>query len=240
MIGPTDFNPERIQLEDDIVRRRRRTRTSATASRRRRGCTRLQLRQLRAAADAAPHPRRRRARSARSPGPQTADELAIATFNVENLSRSTRRRSSPARRSDRRQPACAGHRRSRGDPGQRREADARLDGHRRDAHVQQLIAAIQAAGGPTYQFRQIDPVDDQDGGAAGRQHPRRLPLPHRPRPRVRRPARAAPSTAERRDAQQQGAAPLQPGPHRPGERWRGTRAASRSRASSRSGARRSS
>jgi uncharacterized protein len=30
-----------------------------------------------------------------------------------------------------------------------------------------LIAAITAAGGPTYQYRQIDPVDDQDGGAPG-------------------------------------------------------------------------
>ncbi len=31
----------------------------------------------------------------------------------------------------------------------------------------QLIAAIQSAGGPTYQFRQIDPLDDQDGGEPG-------------------------------------------------------------------------
>jgi predicted extracellular nuclease len=30
-----------------------------------------------------------------------------------------------------------------------------------------LITAIQAAGGPTYEYRQIDPVDDQDGGAPG-------------------------------------------------------------------------
>jgi uncharacterized protein len=30
-----------------------------------------------------------------------------------------------------------------------------------------LIAAIQAAGGPTYEYRQIDPVDDQDGGEPG-------------------------------------------------------------------------
>lgn len=30
-----------------------------------------------------------------------------------------------------------------------------------------LIAAIQAAGGPTYQFRSINPVDDQDGGQPG-------------------------------------------------------------------------
>jgi hypothetical protein len=30
-----------------------------------------------------------------------------------------------------------------------------------------LIAAIQGAGGPTYEYRQIDPVDDQDGGEPG-------------------------------------------------------------------------
>jgi predicted extracellular nuclease len=30
-----------------------------------------------------------------------------------------------------------------------------------------LIAAIQSAGGPAYEFRQIDPVNDQDGGATG-------------------------------------------------------------------------
>jgi predicted extracellular nuclease len=30
-----------------------------------------------------------------------------------------------------------------------------------------LITAIQSAGGPTYDFRQIDPVDDQDGGEPG-------------------------------------------------------------------------
>jgi uncharacterized protein len=30
-----------------------------------------------------------------------------------------------------------------------------------------LVAAIQAAGGPVYDFRQIDPVDDQDGGEPG-------------------------------------------------------------------------
>jgi len=30
-----------------------------------------------------------------------------------------------------------------------------------------LIAAVQAAGGPTYTYRQVDPVNDQDGGAPG-------------------------------------------------------------------------
>jgi uncharacterized protein len=30
-----------------------------------------------------------------------------------------------------------------------------------------LVDAIGAAGGPAYQYRQIDPVDDQDGGEPG-------------------------------------------------------------------------
>jgi uncharacterized protein len=35
------------------------------------------------------------------------------------------------------------------------------------ATYNKLIAAIQAAGGPTYDFRNINPVDDQDGGEPG-------------------------------------------------------------------------
>ena len=34
-----------------------------------------------------------------------------------------------------------------------------------DPTFQALVAAISAEGGPSYQFRQIDPVDDADGGA---------------------------------------------------------------------------
>ncbi|HKD99196.1 MAG TPA: lamin tail domain-containing protein [Micromonosporaceae bacterium] len=36
-----------------------------------------------------------------------------------------------------------------------------------DQTMAKLIAAITAAGGPTYQFREIDPVNDQDGGQPG-------------------------------------------------------------------------
>src|SRR6185369_1864353 len=36
-----------------------------------------------------------------------------------------------------------------------------------DVTWSKLIAAIQAAGGPTYDYRQIDPVNDQDGGQPG-------------------------------------------------------------------------
>ena len=35
------------------------------------------------------------------------------------------------------------------------------------ADLRALIAAISAAGGPAYEYRQIDPVDDQDGGEPG-------------------------------------------------------------------------
>jgi predicted extracellular nuclease len=33
--------------------------------------------------------------------------------------------------------------------------------------LQMLIDAIATAGGPTYEYRQINPVDDQDGGEPG-------------------------------------------------------------------------
>ncbi|MCI0518741.1 MAG: lamin tail domain-containing protein [Chloroflexi bacterium] len=36
-----------------------------------------------------------------------------------------------------------------------------------DQTLARLIAAIQAAGGPLYEYRQINPVDDQDGGEPG-------------------------------------------------------------------------
>src|SRR4029077_7237567 len=38
-----------------------------------------------------------------------------------------------------------------------------------DANVtlDRLVAAISAAGGPAYSYRQINPVDDQDGGQPG-------------------------------------------------------------------------
>ena len=36
-----------------------------------------------------------------------------------------------------------------------------------DQTYARLIAAIASASGPTYQYRQIDPVSDRDGGAPG-------------------------------------------------------------------------
>ena len=54
---------------------------------------------------------------------------------------------------------------------------------------QALIDAIADAGGPAYEFRQINPLDNMDGRRARWQHSCWLPLSHGPRPGIRRPPR---------------------------------------------------
>ena len=98
-----------------------------------------------------------------------ANQLSVATFNVENLERRRARREvQRARGDDRQQPRGAGHRRPRGDPGQqrrrRRQREPVVDAN---VTLDRLVAAIVAAGGPTYQCRQINPVAHQDGGEPG-------------------------------------------------------------------------
>ena len=81
-----------------------------------------------------------------------------------------------------------------------------------------LIAAIQAAGGPTYEYRQIDPVNNQDGGAPGGnirvgflfRTDRGLSFIDRPG------AGQPPPTGRRLGATH--AAAVQPRPHRPDQR----------------------
>ena len=82
-----------------------------------------------------------------------------------------------------------------------------------------LITAIRAAGGPTYQYRQIDPVDNQDGGAPGGnirvgflfRTDRGLSFVDRPG--------GTSTSADRRGRRPVGAAAdVQPGPDRPLER----------------------
>ncbi len=79
-----------------------------------------------------------------------------------------------------------------------------------------LIASIVAAGGPAYDFRQINPVDGQDGGEPGGNIRVGPVLPHRSRRRFRRPARRWLDDAD--DGRQQPGRPsalVQPGPDRP-------------------------
>jgi predicted extracellular nuclease len=166
VIGPSDFNPERIQLEDDIV-------TDATPDANvgdhftsdaigvldyNFGNYELQLTSALTRVDEGLEHE-----VTRSPEPT---ELAVATFNVENLSPADL----PAKFArlaglivnNLRAPDILALE-------EIQDNDGPTNSTVTDATqtLQQLIAAIQAAGGPTYQFRQIDPVDDADGGQPG-------------------------------------------------------------------------
>jgi predicted extracellular nuclease len=95
----------------------------------------------------------------------TDHEIAVATYNVENLDPTD----GPA--FARHAQLIVDHLRS---PDliaieEIQDNDGPTNSATTDASAtwEALIAAIQAAGGPAYEYRQIDPVDDQDGGQPG-------------------------------------------------------------------------
>jgi len=166
VIGPSDFNPERIQLEDDIVLDAtpdanvgdRFTTAAVGVLDYNFGNFELQL--------TAPLTRVDNGLEREVARPQRRGELAIATFNVENLS--------PVDPPEKfaelgglivdnlRAPDIVALEEIQDNDG---PANTTVTGA--TLTLETLIAAIEAAGGPRYQFRQIDPVDDQDGGQPG-------------------------------------------------------------------------
>ncbi|MFF5675659.1 endonuclease/exonuclease/phosphatase family protein [Streptomyces hygroscopicus] len=97
---------------------------------------------------------------------QKADELAIATYNVENLFPKTARS-----KFDRLAAGLVEHLAS---PDIVALEEVQDDNGPTDDGVvsagvtlKKLTDAIKAAGGPSYEWRQIDPVNDQDGGQPG-------------------------------------------------------------------------
>ncbi|AQW50005.1 endonuclease/exonuclease/phosphatase family protein [Streptomyces violaceusniger] len=97
---------------------------------------------------------------------QKADELSIATYNVENLSPKTAQS-----KFDRLATGLVEHLASpdivaleevQDDNGATNDSVVGAD-----ATLTKLTDAIKAAGGPSYEWRQINPVDDQDGGEPG-------------------------------------------------------------------------
>jgi predicted extracellular nuclease len=99
----------------------------------------------------------------------TSKELAIATFNVENLAPGD----SPAKYAgladtlinNLKAPDIVSIEEIQDNDGVTGGTASPVTAA--DVTWSTLIAAIAAAGGPVYQYRQIDPVDDQDGGAPG-------------------------------------------------------------------------
>jgi predicted extracellular nuclease len=97
---------------------------------------------------------------------QGTDQLAVATYNVENLDPGD-----PQAKFDRLAAGVVTNLRS---PDILAVEEIQDDNGATDDSVVtagrtygKLIAAISAAGGPAYQYRQIDPVDDADGGEPG-------------------------------------------------------------------------
>ena len=94
------------------------------------------------------------------------DQLAVGSFNVENL-----RPSDSAEKFRRLAETLVGNLRA---PDvvaveEIQDNDGATNSGNTAANLtwEKLIAAIEAAGGPTYDYRQIDPVDGQDGGEPG-------------------------------------------------------------------------
>ncbi|MGH3129692.1 MAG: endonuclease/exonuclease/phosphatase family protein [Gaiellaceae bacterium] len=167
VIRPNDFNPERIILDDEILRPLSSTPVVDVADRFPGALVgaldysfdnfKLQVSTVPAPVDGA---------LARETTAAPRDqEIAVATFNVENLDPSdgaTIDRLAALIVNNLAAPDLLGIEEVQDNDGAANTAvtDA-------SASWNALIAAIQAAGGPLYEFRQIDPVDDQDGGQPG-------------------------------------------------------------------------
>jgi uncharacterized protein len=163
VIRPDDFNPERIILDDTIVSTpvvdvADRFTTPAV------GVMDYSFAnfKLNVTAPLTPVDGGLEREVARLPRDQ---EIVVGTYNVENLDPSDG--AAFARHAD----LIVNHLRS---PDliaieEIQDNDGAANSPVTDASVtwNMLVAAIQAAGGPTYDFRQIDPVDDQDGGEPG-------------------------------------------------------------------------
>ncbi|MET7763807.1 endonuclease/exonuclease/phosphatase family protein [Streptomyces sp. NPDC005393] len=97
---------------------------------------------------------------------QKSDELSLATYNVENLSPKTAQskfdRLASALVDNLASPDIVAVEEVQDDNGATNDAVVSAG-----ATLRKLTDAIAAAGGPSYEWRQIDPVDDQDGGQPG-------------------------------------------------------------------------
>ncbi|MER6416466.1 endonuclease/exonuclease/phosphatase family protein [Streptomyces humidus] len=95
---------------------------------------------------------------------QKKGELAVATYNVENLdpSDTTFEAHASAIVNNLKSPDIVSLEEIQDDNGAKDDGTVTAG-----ATMSKLIDAIVAAGGPTYDWRSIDPVDDQDGGQPG-------------------------------------------------------------------------
>ena len=170
-LGAGRLQPGADQLDDESLAEALHAgrRTSATASRRGRRRRSTTTSATSSSSVTAP-PAGRRRRPARARRRAAAGRRPALGRDLQRREPGRRRRAGEVRRAGAalivNNLARAGHRR----PWRRsRTTTAPTNDGVVDATLtlERLIAAIQAAGGPRYDFRQIDPVDDQDGGEPG-------------------------------------------------------------------------
>jgi predicted extracellular nuclease len=161
---PSDFNPERVIVDDGLVRTPN-LNVGDTYSAPLVGVLDYNFGnfflEVTQPVDAAPGGLTRETTASAGP-----DQLAVATFNVENLDPTD-----PAAKFDRlahivvdnlRAPDVLAVEEVQDNTGPK--DDGTTDP---SVTLNTLIAAIDGAGGPRYAYRQIDPVDDKDGGEPG-------------------------------------------------------------------------
>ena len=167
--GYGDGNPERIILDDEVLKLSGRTIPTVNVGDRFAGFVVGVLDynfgnfmvELTAAPTAVPGSLTKETTS-----PPGATELAVATFNVENLDPGDPQAKFDALAglvvTNLRSPDLIAVEEVQDNDGPANTAtvDASLT-------IGRFVSAIQAAGGPAYTWRQIDPVDDQDGGEPG-------------------------------------------------------------------------
>jgi hypothetical protein len=165
VIRATDFNPERIVLDDQIVPNLPRVNVGDHYVGAVRGVLdynfgnfMIELTEVPAVVHDGVTPEITSAAG--------ANEIAIATFNVQNLDPTD-----PQSKFDRLAGLIVSNLRSPDvislEEVQDNSGPADDGTVAANLTMSRLIAAIQAAGGPAYDYRQIDPVNDQDGGEPG-------------------------------------------------------------------------
>jgi predicted extracellular nuclease len=167
VVSPSDFNPERVILDDVIVSGEPEVDVNDRFATVRGvmdynfGNYKLQVTQPLVEIDGG--------LQREATVPQGADQLAVGSFNVENLSPND----PPAKFAELaglivdnlRAPDVLGVQEVQDNNGTAGGLGSPVTDASQTYAL--LISAIEAAGGPTYEFRQVDPVAHQDGGAPG-------------------------------------------------------------------------
>lgn len=164
LVTATDFNPERVLL-DDVLSTKPNAQTGDTLGSQVTGVLDYSFGNFKLLPTASP------AVTAGTLAPEVttapaAGTLAAATFNVENLDptdpQSTFDGLAGQVVTNLRSPDLIAVEELQDDNGATNDSVVSAS-----TTITKLISAISAKGGPTYQYRQINPVDDQDGGEPG-------------------------------------------------------------------------